>query len=178
MRAMRDARGRSDRRRHRRRPIPTRCPPAGRSVRRGAVARSPHARAKGGHVITVRPPTARSQAERERGYGRAPSNTAAYANKSLQGFCRNCVRPTRRPRTSTASHQRARDGRNLLIRLCVAVRRCRLMEVAGGTFQACSFNHSDISPLDSLRSLGAGRFRINHLRAVLNSVAQNPPFKS
>src|SRR6186997_270034 len=31
-------------------------------------------------------------------------------------------------------------------------------------FQACSFNHSDISP-----------FRINDLRAVPNSVAQNPP---
>src|SRR5437764_10389080 len=31
-------------------------------------------------------------------------------------------------------------------------------------FQACSFNHSDISP-----------FRIKHLRAVWNSVAQNLP---
>ena len=31
-------------------------------------------------------------------------------------------------------------------------------------FQACAFNHSAISP-----------FRINHLRAVWNSVAQNPP---
>src|SRR5213079_1893219 len=31
-------------------------------------------------------------------------------------------------------------------------------------FQACSIDHSDISP-----------FRINHLRAVRNSVAQNPP---
>jgi hypothetical protein len=27
-------------------------------------------------------------------------------------------------------------------------------------------NHSDISPFDSLRSLTAGRFRINGLRAV------------
>src|SRR4029079_7763650 len=35
---------------------------------------------------------------------------------------------------------------------------------AGVNFQACSFNHSDISPLT-----------INHLRAVRNSVAQNPP---
>ena len=34
-------------------------------------------------------------------------------------------------------------------------------------FQACSFNHSDISP-----------FRINDLRAVQNSVAQNPPSNS
>ena len=31
-------------------------------------------------------------------------------------------------------------------------------------FQACSLNHSDISP-----------FRINDLRAVRHSVAQNPP---
>ena len=31
-------------------------------------------------------------------------------------------------------------------------------------FQACSIDHSDISP-----------FRINHLRAVWNSVAQNAP---
>jgi len=36
--------------------------------------------------------------------------------------------------------------------------------VSGVDFQACSFNHSDISP-----------FRINELRAVWNSVAQNPP---
>jgi len=38
------------------------------------------------------------------------------------------------------------------------------MSLARFAFQACSFNHSDISP-----------FRINHLRAVWNSVAQNPP---
>src|SRR4029077_18291955 len=31
-------------------------------------------------------------------------------------------------------------------------------------FQACSFNHSDISP-----------FRIKHLRTARNSVTQNPP---
>jgi hypothetical protein len=34
----------------------------------------------------------------------------------------------------------------------------------GHAFQACSIDHSDISP-----------FRINHLQAVWNSVAQNPP---
>jgi hypothetical protein len=38
------------------------------------------------------------------------------------------------------------------------------VSVAGVVFQACSIDHSDISP-----------FRINHLRAVWNSVAQNPP---
>jgi len=36
--------------------------------------------------------------------------------------------------------------------------------VGGVDFQACSIDHSDISP-----------FRINDLRAVRNSVAQNPP---
>ena len=40
------------------------------------------------------------------------------------------------------------------------------MQLAGIVFQACSFNHSDISPFDSLRSLTAGHFRINDLRAV------------
>jgi hypothetical protein len=158
-RAKRDARGRSDHHRHRRRPAPARCPPAARSVRRGAVARSPHARAKG-HVVTVRPPTAGWQADRENGYGRTPSNTAAYANKSLQELCRNCVRPTRKPRrtgTNTASHRRARDGRNPLIRLRVAVRRCRLVKVAGSTFQACAIDHSAISP-----------FRINNLQPRLS----------
>jgi hypothetical protein len=37
-------------------------------------------------------------------------------------------------------------------------------------FQACSFNHSDISPFDSLRSLTAGRFRVNDLRAVCDQI--------
>jgi len=36
------------------------------------------------------------------------------------------------------------------------------MRLAGVVFQACSFNHSDISP-----------FKINDLRAAWNSVAQN-----
>src|SRR5436305_7655849 len=38
------------------------------------------------------------------------------------------------------------------------------MQLAGVVFQACAIDHSGISP-----------FRINHLRAVWNSVAQNPP---
>ena len=41
------------------------------------------------------------------------------------------------------------------------------MSLARFAFQACSFNHSYISP-----------FRINDLRAVGNSVAQNPPSQS
>jgi len=39
----------------------------------------------------------------------------------------------------------------------------RLVMVAKIAFQACSIDHSDISP-----------FRINDLRVVLNSVTQNP----
>jgi hypothetical protein len=69
-----------------------------------------HTRAQRGHVTNVRPPTAGWQADRENGYGRTPSNAAAYANKSLQELCRNCVRPARKPRrtgTNTASHRRA-----------------------------------------------------------------------
>jgi len=50
-----------------------------------------------------------------------------------------------------------------------------LVLLARFAFQACSFNHSDISPFDSLRSLRTGRFRINELRSVRNSVAQNSP---
>lgn len=38
-----------------------------------------HTRAQRGHVITVLPPTAAWQADRENGYGRTPSNTTAYA---------------------------------------------------------------------------------------------------
>ena len=40
------------------------------------------------------------------------------------------------------------------------------MSLAAFAFQACSFNHSDISPFDSLRSLTAGRVRINELQAT------------
>ena len=54
--------------------------------------------------------------------------------------------------------------REVVERWCVGACRCALLSAAGINFQACSFNHSDISP-----------FRINHLRAVRNSVAQNPP---
>jgi len=108
-----------------------------------------HTRAQRGHVITVRPPTVGWQADCENGYGSAPSNTAAYANKSLQELCRNCVRPTRKPRrtgTNTASHRRVTRWPQPVDRLRVAVRRYRLVKVAGINFQACSFNHSDISP--------------------------------
>lgn len=87
-----------------------------------------HALAQRGHVTTVRPSTAGWHADRENRYGRAPSNTSAYVNKSLQELCRNCVRPTRKPRgtgTNTASHRRVRSGGKSLIELCVEVRGCR-----------------------------------------------------
>ncbi len=56
-----------------------------------------HTRAQRGHGTTVRPPTAGWQADRENGCARTPSNTTAYADKSLRELCRNCVRPTRNP---------------------------------------------------------------------------------
>jgi hypothetical protein len=80
---------------------------------------------------------------------RTPNDTTAYGDKSSRELCRNCVRRARKPRrtgTSTASHRGARNSRNPLIRLCVGVRGCYSVSVAGSTFQACSFNHSDISP--------------------------------
>src|SRR5262245_47395458 len=46
------------------------------------------------------------------------------------------------------------------------------MSVARFAFQACSFNHSDISPFDSRRSLTAGRVRFNELRTVETSLSQ------
>ncbi len=55
-------------------------------------------------------------------------------------------------------------GGKSLTRMCEEMFRCHLVRIAGVVFQACSFNHSDISP-----------FRISHLRAVWNSVAQNLP---
>ena len=43
------------------------------------------------------------------------------------------------------------------------------MLVARFAFQACSIDHSDISPFDSHRSLRAGHFRINESGAVRNN---------
>ena len=119
-----------------------------------------HTRAQRGHVITVRPPTAAWQADRKNGCGGTPSNTTAYANKSLQELCRNCVRPPWKPGrtgTNTASHRGAFGSRNPLTWLCVAVLRRRSVSVAGSTFQACSFNHSDISPFKWNQQFSGGR---------------------
>jgi len=54
--------------------------------------------------------------------------------------------------------------REVADRNCVGGISCASARAAGVAFQACSIDHSDIFP-----------FRINHLRAVWNSVAQNPP---
>src|SRR6476469_10397357 len=80
---------------------------------------------------------------------------------------RNCVRsPRKHPQTSafTGSHQEAFCGGKSLNRLREEMFRYYSMQLAGIVFQACSIDHSDISP-----------FKINDLRAVWNSVAQNPP---
>ena len=93
-----------------------------------------------------------------------------YLNKYRSELCRNCVRSLRNhPQTPTfrGSHQAAFCGGKSLNRLRVEMFRYYSMQLAGIVFQACSFNHSDISP-----------FRINDLRAVQNSVAQNPPSNS
>ena len=52
--------------------------------------------------------------------------------------------------------------RKLLIGNCVGTFRCASARAGGVDFQACSIDHSDISP-----------FKINDLRAVWSSVAQN-----
>src|SRR6185295_9307375 len=78
-----------------------------------------------------------------------------------------CVRsPRKHPQTSafTGSHQEAFCGGKSLNRLREEMFLYHSMQLAGIVFQACSIDHSDISP-----------FRINDLRTVWNSVAQNPP---
>src|SRR5262245_46428379 len=52
-------------------------------------------------------------------------------------------------------------------RECVGGISCASARASRVDFQACSIDHSDISP-----------FRINELRTALNSVAQNPPSRT
>ena len=69
--------------------------------------------------------------------------------KSKDELCRNCVRWVRNRRRTlrfTASHQRGSSRRNSLNRVREGACRCRSVSLAGIVFQACSFNHSDISP--------------------------------
>jgi hypothetical protein len=90
--------------------------------------------------------------------GRTPIIRAAYANKSPQELCRNCVRRTRKPQrtgTNTASHRRARDGRNPLIRLCCGA------PMSPGAARRKHIPSVLLQPLGQLSV-----FRINNLRAV------------
>jgi hypothetical protein len=78
-----------------------------------------------------------------------PRCITAYAKKCRSELCRNCVRsPRKYPRapTFTGSHQEAFCGGKSLNRLREEMFRYHSMELAGIVFQACSFNHSDISP--------------------------------
>src|SRR5881409_2507460 len=77
-----------------------------------------------------------------------------YAKKCRSELCRNCVRWPRNRRqtpTFTGSHREAFCGRKSLNRLLGEVFRCCLVMLATIAFQACSFNHSDISPLENQR---------------------------
>ena len=87
-----------------------------------------------------------------------PERITTYANKCRSELCRNCVRsPRNYPQTPTftGSHQEAFCGGKSLNRLREEMFWYHPMWLAGIVFQACSFNHSDISPC-----------RINKLRAV------------
>src|SRR5437762_14135786 len=79
-----------------------------------------------------------------------PRSITAYAKKCRSELCRNCVRsPRKYPQTPTftGSHQEAFCGGKSLNRLREEMFRYRSMRLAGIVFQACSINHSDISPL-------------------------------
>src|SRR3954454_20693629 len=72
-----------------------------------------------------------------------------YASNCSSELCRNCVRsPRKHPetRTFTGSHQEAFRGGKSLNRLREEMSWYHWMRLAGFVFQACSFNHSDISP--------------------------------
>jgi hypothetical protein len=91
----------------------------------------------------------------------------ACADKSKRRLCRNCVTSVRdrlQMPANAESHRATRQDANSLHRLRGEVFRCCSVDLTRIAFQACSIDHSDISP-----------FRINDLRAVRNSVAQNPP---
>ena len=98
---------------------------------------------------------------------RVLTNITEYDSKCRSELCRNCVRSPRNYRqtpTLTGLHQEASCGGKSLNRLREEMFRYDSVRLAGIAFQACSIDHSDISP-----------FRINALRAVWNSVAQSPP---
>ena len=95
------------------------------------------------------------------------TSTTMYGAKCRSELCRNCVRsPRKHPQipTFTGSHREAFWGGKSLNRLREEVIQHHSVSVAGFVFQACSIDHSDISP-----------FRINELRSVWTSLSQNPP---
>ena len=86
-------------------------------------------------------------------------------------MCKNCVRWARTWRqilASTESHRATCCGGKWLNRLRHGAFRCSSVSLTGFAFQACSFNHSDISP-----------FRVNDLRAIgPQIIARRRPFRS
>src|SRR5262245_45056496 len=67
----------------------------------------------------------------------------------------------------TGTRRRASLLREVVDRECVGGTACASARADGVDFQTCSIDHSDISP-----------FRINELRTVWKSVAQNPPSRT
>jgi hypothetical protein len=94
-----------------------------------------------------------------------PRCITTYAKKCRSDLCRNCVRsPRKYPQTPTftGSHQEAFCGGKSLNRLRKEMLRYYSMQLAGIAFQACSLNHSDISPL-----------RIIHLRPLASHISES-----
>src|SRR6185295_13513589 len=93
-----------------------------------------------------------------------PLHIGWYFDKRDQRLCQNCV--TCPPKSwGTPSFTGTRWSRSLLRevvdRECVGAVQCASARARGINFQACSIDHSDISPL-----------RIKHLRTARNSVTQ------
>ena len=74
----------------------------------------------------------------------------SYSANRDRVLCQNCVRYPLKPRSNTVIYgdtpmhilvAEVVDGE------CVGACRCALLSATGINFQACSFNHSDISPL-------------------------------
>ena len=74
--------------------------------------------------------------------------TVAYAMKCSSELCRNCVRSSRNDLRIPTFTGRIESilWRESLIRSRELVFRYHLVSVAGFVFQACSIDHSDISP--------------------------------
>jgi len=120
------------------------------------------------------------------GERRVPTNITAYESKCRPELCRNCVRSPRNHRQIPAfagSPREAFCGGKSLTRLREEVFQYHSVSVAGIVFQACSFNHSDISPsLESTtceRMTNGYRTRRDHSCSKLltraNSATWNQP---